>query len=104
MAYKAARNKVNIAIQKAKKDYISEEVSNDDGNTRRTWKAINLLLGRKSKITGMTELKVGESILTDSYNISNALNDHFSSVGAKITKGVPTTSVTPESFVKFSIY
>ena len=100
MAYKAARNKVNIAIQKAKKDYISEEVSNDDGNTRRTWKAINLLLGRKSKITGMTELKVGESILTDSYNISNALNDHFSSVGAKITKGVPTTSVTPESFVK----
>ena len=48
----------------------------------------------------MTELKVGESILTDSYNISNALNDHFSSVGAKITKGVPTTSVTPESFVK----
>ena len=45
VAYKAARNKVNIAIQKAKKDYISEEVSNDDGNTRRTWKAINLLLG-----------------------------------------------------------
>ena len=99
-AYKNARNRVNNAIRKAKKDYISEEINNDDGNCRRTWKAINLLLGRKSKVTAMTELIVGESTFTDSLNIANAFNGHFSSVGVNISESVPTTSVTPESFVK----
>ena len=33
----------------------------DNGDSRGTWKAINLLLNRKSKITGITKLKIGES-------------------------------------------
>ena len=49
--------------------FVFEEARNDNGNTRLTWRAVNLLLRTKSKIVGVTELKVGESTFTDSHNI-----------------------------------
>lgn len=99
-AYKLARNKVNAAIKKAKQDYVLTEVTNCEGDTRRSWRAINLLLGRKSKISGITELRTAESVLTDSKHISNAFNDHFSAVGVKVAETVQSTSISPESYVK----
>lgn len=102
-AYKEARNQVNAAIKKAKIDYVAEEVDSDKGDSRRTWRAINMLLGRKSKISGIAELKCGESVITNSFEISNAFNEHFSTIGAKISDSVLKTSIPPESFVKPSI-
>ena len=60
-AYKKVRNQVNVAIKKAKTDYVSEEVDNDKGDGHRTWRAINMLLGKTSTIPGITELKYGDS-------------------------------------------
>ena len=99
-AYKQARNRVNAAIQKAKHDCVSAEVKNVDKDSGRSWKAINLLLGRKSKKTEINELKLGESVLTDSKQISEAFNDHFSVIGSKVKNSVQPTSVMPESYVK----
>lgn len=98
--YKATRNKVNIAIKKAKVDYVTGEVDNDRGDSSRTWKAINMLLGRKSKVSGITELKVDDSTITNPLLISETFNEHFSTIGTKISSNVQTTSVLPESFVK----
>lgn len=99
-AYKVARNKVNVEIKKAKKNYVSAEVSNDKMDTRRSWRAINLLLGRKSKITGIAEIKVDEAVLTEPCQISNAFNDYFSSVGTKVSETVQSSSVPPEFYVE----
>ena len=50
--------------------------------------------------THTLSLSLGESVLTDSKQISNAFNNHFSSIGPKINKGVQPTSVSPESYVQ----
>ena len=94
-AYKKVRNQVNVAIKKAKTDYASEEVDNDKGDGHRTWREINMLLGKKSKISGIIELKYGETVITDPLDISNAFNEHFSTIGAKISDGVQKTFIPP---------
>ena len=50
--------------------------------------------------THTLSLSLGESVLTDSKQISNAFHDQFSSIGPKINKGVQPTSVSPESYVQ----
>ena len=91
-AYKKVRNQVNVAIKKAKTDYVSEEVDNDKGDGHRTWRAINMLLGKTYTIPGITELKYGE-VITLPLDISNAFNEHFSTIGAKISDGVQKTFI-----------
>ena len=99
-AYKEARNRVNAAIKKAKKDYVTAEVTNNTHDPRRSWKAVNLLLGRHSKITGITEVRVDEDVITDPIDISNAFNHHFSTIGKKTSENVRSTEVLPESYVQ----
>ena len=84
-AYETVRNQVNAAIKKAKVNDLATEVNNDTQGSRHTWKAINTLHGRKSKVTGITQLKVEESVITDSVSISDILNEHFTSIGTKIS-------------------
>ena len=57
-AYKTARNKVNVAVKKAKKNYVTTEVARN-GNSHCSWEAINQLIGRKTKVNVVTEVKVG---------------------------------------------
>ena len=97
--YKLARNQINFAIKHAKKEFLTTEISNSEGKNGRTWRAINLLLGRKSKITQISELKMGETTITDSNQIADRLNQHFSEIGLKIGESVKSTQISPESYV-----
>ena len=101
-AYKRARNDVNAAIKKAKINYLKKEINYDSKNSWHTWRAINTLLGRKSKVTGVMELNIQENTVTDPRLISEIFNQHFSTVGSKISDSVPHGSVTPGTFVKHS--
>ena len=52
-AYKKVRNQVNVAIKKAKTDYASEEVDSAKGDGHRTWRAINMLLGKSQRFQAL---------------------------------------------------
>ena len=99
-AYKAARNQVNAEIKKAKIDYVTSEVDNDKSDSSRSWKAINMLLGRKSKVFGINELTVYQSVMTCPNLIANAFNEHFSTIGSKISSSVQNGSKPLETYVK----
>ena len=101
-AYKRVRNKINAEIKRAKVNYLNKEIDNDNQNSWHTWRAINTLLGRKSKVTGVRELNVDENTITDPHTISETFNNHFSTVGFKISNSVPYTTTPPETFVKQS--
>lgn len=101
-AYKRVRNQINTAIKKAKVNYLTNEIDYDSQSSWHTWRAINTLLGRKSKVTGVKELNVEENIVTDPRIISDTFNVHFSTVGSKISGSVPHTTTLPETFVKQS--
>ena len=99
-AFKRARNKVNVAIKRAKRDYAAKEINSNVGDSRSTWKAVNHLLGHKSKISEITELVSGDTVIRDSEHISNAFNEHFVSIASKINQNIEPPLVAPEGYVK----
>ena len=59
------------------------------GDPRNTWRIVNELMSRKSHDSVINEIKLpcGNSIY-DSYELSNAFNDHFSSTGPKLANNI----------------
>ena len=48
---------------------------------KETWKTINLLLNKRSKMTNVRCLDVEGRILTDNNEIAHSMNDFFCSIG-----------------------
>jgi hypothetical protein len=71
--YKTIRNKVNIQLRNAKKNYYSTKISDQKCNPKEAWKTINNILGRLSKPTVVNELKLGENSLTNTKDIAEGL-------------------------------
>ena len=63
--YKRIRNRVNIELKIAKKEYYSTRIADEGTNPKKAWKTINDLLGRKNKQTVVNELKLGDNSLTN---------------------------------------
>ena len=49
LSYKTTRNRVNIELRNAKKDYSSTKIAGEKCNPKEAWKTINNLLGRQNK-------------------------------------------------------
>ena len=86
--YKTSRNKVNIQLRNAKKDYYSTKISGQKCNPKEAWKTINNILGRQSKPTVVNELKLGEKRLTNTKDIAEGFNDYFSNIGPDIASKI----------------
>ena len=79
--YKALRNKVNSAIKKPKASYFNLFFKDNCRNIKNTWKGINSILGKTPQPTKIDSLKIGDTTHTSANEISDALNQHFCSVG-----------------------
>ena len=68
---------------------------------KKTWQLINELSSRHSnKVRNIAEIKVGEQTITESSEIAEELNLHFSSVGEKLASEIPSSNVEPESYLE----
>ena len=50
---------------------------------------INELTSRRTNITTLKELKLNASIISNSSELSNAFNDHFSAIGSRLANEIP---------------
>lgn len=94
--------KISKEVKKAKQ--MAQSKHNDDvfknsSDSKTMWKNINQVLGRpkKSKTT-IEKLTVDERTYTDTTEIANILNKHFSTVGARTAD---TISVRPYSDINY---
>ena len=81
--YKKLRNTINNNIKTSKASYYSNAFSQSKGNSRKTWQTINELTSRRTNSTTVREFKSNGSIISNSSELSNAFNDHFSTTGPK---------------------
>ena len=73
-SYKSARNTVNIiSIKKAKAEYYERYFEVNMGDMRKIWKGINMIKGRSSRTTEITNIIVDDSCYTIPNDISIAL-------------------------------
>lgn len=91
MVYKQTRNKVNLEIRKAKKDYYSKRIAGQKHNPKDSWKTINNLLGRQNKPTKVNQLSMNGNNLTSSEDIAEGFNDFFSNIGPDLASKIDAT-------------
>ena len=73
------------------------------GDMRKTWKGINMIMGRSSRTTEISNIIVDDSCCTDPNDISNALNAHFTKIGPTLANSIPETGNSFEDFLNPSI-
>ena len=96
-SYKSARDNVNISIKKAKAEYYELYFEENMGDMRKTWKGINMIMGRSSRTTEISNIIVDDSFYTNPNDISNALNAHFTKIGPALAISIPCLLYTSPS-------
>ena len=91
--FKKKRNTVNSEIKKAKKAYYLNEFRENKGNSKKTWKIINELTSRKHNNPQIKEISLNGSAVTNYQNLSEAFNDHFASIGPKLSNKIHNNEV-----------
>ena len=89
-------------MKQAERNYYSTLVSNAEGNQIKTWKVINEILGRTRKPVSLPKkLKRLEEDGTDDDKqaVGETLNTFFATVGKELADGVPSSILTPESYI-----
>ena len=97
--YKKLRNIINNNIKTTKASYYSNAFIQSESNSRRTWQTINELTSRRINNTTVKELKLNDAIISNSSELSNAFNDHFSTIGSRLADEIPLTASNDSSYI-----
>ena len=98
--FKREINKINNDVKKAKANYFNSEITRNTGNPKAIWNSINQLTHRKTTgDSSITEIKMDGNSFTNPSDISEILNSHFTSIGAKLTAELPDEGLSFESYI-----
>ena len=92
--FKRMRNKVNTEIKAAKKVFYNNKFIENNGDPRKTWQTINDLTSRKAVHSSIREINLKGTFISESSDLSNAFNDHFSSIGSTLANDIPLSDET----------
>ena len=98
--FRTTRNKVNIKLRNAIKDYYSSKITGQKFNPNKAWKSINSLLGRQNKPAVVNELTVGNNKLTYPENIAEGFNEYFSNIGPDLSSRIDSSNYYFETYIK----
>jgi hypothetical protein len=90
-----------LEIKKAKTSYFTTNLELHKGNMRKTWKLINEVSSKhSSKTKKLSEIRLGEQVITSPIEISEAFNNYFSTVGSNLASDIVLTENGPEYYLK----
>ena len=101
--YKLYRNKISTLTRLSKKLYFHNFFSRNLHNTKKTWKGINDLIGRRKKPKQtITSIRApnNKRVISDAQDISNVLNKHFATVGHKLASGTPHSKLNFRTYLQ----
>ena len=80
-------------IRLSKKIYYQDYFERHKTNMKKTWEGINYVLYRRKKtkiVTAIKDINKSNKIVKEPPQVANILNDHFSSVGNRLARTIPT--------------
>ena len=83
LAYHRIRNHYDRIIKTKKSQYFQKRLASSRNDLKQTWSVINGIIGKKSSISPNC-IKGDDKLLTNSFEIAESFNDHFSSIGSKL--------------------
>ena len=76
-------HKVTYMQKKLRSDYYSKQIEENNGDMKRTWKILKQAMNKKSKTVTIDKIVRDNHEITDKALISEAFNEHFSSVAER---------------------
>ena len=99
--YRRLRNRVNHSIKASKKSYYHSFFEDNVGKAKATWNGINTLLSRKKNFALVSKLIIGDTVITDPHELSNAsFNRHFVDIGPNLAANINLPRVSFRDFVE----
>ena len=101
-AYRTSRNLVNKEVRLAKKRFYQSRINEASGDQKATWKVLNDLLGKKSCVTKINELKSDCGVtITNPEDIADYMNKHFAAIGPNLASKIQVNedNITPTEFL-----
>lgn len=99
--FKRLRNKFNSDIRIVKESYYKQSFTENKNDSRSTWQTMNELTSRKSNTPSIKELIVNGVSINKSTDLANAFNEHFSTVGPKLSNQIPSAANGDESCLEY---
>ena len=97
--YKYARNNYNKLIKNTIKRHFSNDIQNNKGNLKKTWKSINQCLNRNHKSKKIVLIKDANGKDIKSEDMANAFNEHFINIGSNLAQQISQPNHPPEFFI-----
>ena len=107
-SFKRIRNKLNREMKQTKQNFFRQKISQNKSNSKKLWNTLNDIVQlRKGKsISTITLAKSPNDNTDDPYEVSNIFNEHFSTVGQRLSKKLENPSsdhkISPTSNIKQS--
>ena len=86
------KNRVNRDIKKAKSDYYTNLIQENQGDAKGFWKALKKTLPSLKTSTNISSLRVDGAVVTSDESIATVLNNFFVSIGRKLAEKFPDLS------------
>ena len=98
--YKKTRNEVNKLIKKTSRDFFLARINSAKSDPKKTWKLINELSSRKAhEPVNVKSIKQDDTEITNSYDIANAFNTYFTTIGDSLVNELPHSDINPISYL-----
>ena len=99
--YKNYNNALRKTIKKAKIDYYKDKCREFKTQTKKLWKLINEISGKKNDKSNLVEyLKIDDIQVYNAKKISNSFAKYFSEVGEKFAKKIPSPKTPISEYLK----
>ena len=84
---KQMRNHVKDMIRVAKRDYVQEELDNDELTTRKFWEKLNYVLPTKDKGSSIRLIDKNTNEVVEDDRLPDFINQFFTGIGPKLSAG-----------------
>ena len=86
---------MNYTLKQLRKNYYTNKIEENKDNFKKTWQILREAMGQGGKISSVDKVIVDGITVIDKEQVSDIFNDHFVSVGSKITDNIPATDLSP---------
>ena len=99
--YRRYRNFVNLQIKEAKSSYYKRKLDDAIGNSKKTWNVLSQILNNKTnRATYINKIRLNNIIIDDGNAICHEFNNHFTSIGSKMTSTLRRPTRRPQDFLQ----
>ena len=100
--FKTYKNRLLKVIRNSRKMYYQDLIEKNRGDGKRTWHTLKEVIGlAPNKSSQIKQITVGTNHITESREISNQLNEFFTTIGPTLERSLPASDLDPTCFIQF---